>query len=85
VAEKVCALVHAASELDAAVEGASREANKSFGDGTLLMEKYFSSGPAYRVSDIRLIRTVTTRTFLSASVLYKEGIKKLLKKVLRHH
>jgi acetyl-CoA carboxylase biotin carboxylase subunit len=36
-------IVHAASELDAAVEGASREANKSFGDGTLLMEKYFSS------------------------------------------
>jgi 3-methylcrotonyl-CoA carboxylase alpha subunit len=36
-------IVHAASELDAAVEGASREANNSFGDGTLLMEKYFSS------------------------------------------
>ncbi len=36
-------IVHASAELDAAVEGASREAQKSFGDGTLLMEKYFSS------------------------------------------
>jgi len=36
-------IVHKADELDAAVEGASREALKSFGDGSLLMEKYFSS------------------------------------------
>ena len=36
-------IVHKADELDAAVEGASREALKSFSDGSLLMEKYFSS------------------------------------------
>ena len=36
-------IVHKADELEAAVEGASREALKSFSDGTLLMEKYFPS------------------------------------------
>ena len=36
-------IVHKADELDAAIEGASREALKSFSDGSLLMEKYFSS------------------------------------------
>ena len=36
-------IVQKTDELDAALEGASREAQKSFGDGTLLMEKYFSS------------------------------------------
>ena len=35
--------VHKAEELEAAIEGASREAEKSFGNGQLLMEKYFSS------------------------------------------
>ena len=34
-------IVHKEEELDAAIQGASREAKKSFGDGTLLMEKYF--------------------------------------------
>lgn len=36
-------IVHKDDELEAAVQGASREAEKSFGDGTLLMEKYFPS------------------------------------------
>ena len=36
-------IVHKEEELDAAIQGASREAKKSFGDGTLLMEKYFPS------------------------------------------
>jgi len=36
-------IVNKEEELEAAVQGASREAEKSFGDGTLLMEKYFSS------------------------------------------
>jgi acetyl-CoA carboxylase biotin carboxylase subunit len=36
-------IVHTLAELDTAVEGAGREAHKSFGDGTLLMEKYFAS------------------------------------------
>jgi acetyl-CoA carboxylase biotin carboxylase subunit len=33
-------IVHAASELQAAIEGAKREAKSSFGDETLLLEKY---------------------------------------------
>lgn len=33
--------VNKLEELDAAIEGASREAEKSFGDGSLLIEKYF--------------------------------------------
>ncbi|MDB5281283.1 MAG: 3-methylcrotonyl-CoA carboxylase [Bacteroidota bacterium] len=36
-------IVNKSDELEAAVEGASREALKSFGDGSLLMEKYFAS------------------------------------------
>lgn len=36
-------IVNKADELEAAIEGASREATKSFGDGSLLMEKYFPS------------------------------------------
>jgi acetyl-CoA carboxylase biotin carboxylase subunit len=36
-------IVNKDEELDAAIQGASREAEKSFGDGTLLMEKYFPS------------------------------------------
>jgi acetyl-CoA carboxylase biotin carboxylase subunit len=36
-------IVNKEEELEASIEGASREAEKSFGDGTLLMEKYFSS------------------------------------------
>ena len=36
-------IVNKSEELEAAVEGASREAQKSFSDGTLLMEKYFPS------------------------------------------
>lgn len=36
-------IVTKAAELAAAIEGASREATKSFGDGSLLMEKYFPS------------------------------------------
>lgn len=36
-------IVNKAEELEAAIEGASREATKSFGDGSLLMEKYFPS------------------------------------------
>ena len=36
-------IVNKSDELEAAIEGASREAEKSFGDGSLLMEKYFSS------------------------------------------
>jgi acetyl-CoA carboxylase biotin carboxylase subunit len=36
-------IVNKASELKEAFEAAKREAEKSFGDGTLLMEKYFSS------------------------------------------
>lgn len=36
-------IVHKSDELEAAIEGASREATKSFGDGSLLMEKYFAS------------------------------------------
>jgi len=36
-------IVNTIAELESAVEGASREAEKSFGDGTLLMEKYFAS------------------------------------------
>lgn len=36
-------IVHKDDELEAAIQGASREAEKSFGDGTLLMEKYFPS------------------------------------------
>lgn len=34
-------IVNKIEELDAAIEGASREAEKSFGDGSLLIEKYF--------------------------------------------
>jgi acetyl-CoA carboxylase biotin carboxylase subunit len=34
-------IVNSESELETALEAASREAEKSFGDGTLLMEKYF--------------------------------------------
>lgn len=34
-------IVNKIDELDAAIEGASREAEKSFGDGSLLIEKYF--------------------------------------------
>lgn len=34
-------IVNKMDELDAAIEGASREAEKSFGDGSLLIEKYF--------------------------------------------
>lgn len=34
-------IVNKLDELDAAIEGASREAEKSFGDGSLLIEKYF--------------------------------------------
>jgi acetyl-CoA carboxylase biotin carboxylase subunit len=36
-------IVNKDEELEAAIQGASREAEKSFGDGTLLMEKYFPS------------------------------------------
>jgi acetyl-CoA carboxylase biotin carboxylase subunit len=36
-------IVNKEEELEAAIEGAKREAEKSFGDGTLLMEKYFPS------------------------------------------
>jgi acetyl-CoA carboxylase biotin carboxylase subunit len=36
-------IVNKADELEAAIEGAAREAEKSFGDGSLLMEKYFPS------------------------------------------
>lgn len=36
-------IVNKAEELEAAIESASREAQKSFGDGSLLMEKYFPS------------------------------------------
>ena len=36
-------IVNKEEELEAAIQGASREAEKSFGDGTLLMEKYFPS------------------------------------------
>jgi len=36
-------IVNKEDELEAAIEGAKREAEKSFGDGTLLMEKYFPS------------------------------------------
>lgn len=36
-------IVRQAQELEAAIEGAKREAEKSFGDGTLLMEKYFDA------------------------------------------
>lgn len=34
-------IVNKIEELEAAIEGASREAEKSFGDGSLLIEKYF--------------------------------------------
>jgi acetyl-CoA carboxylase biotin carboxylase subunit len=34
-------IVNSSTEIEAAVEAASREAQKSFGDGKLLMEKYF--------------------------------------------
>ena len=34
-------IVNKEDELEAAIQGASREAEKSFGDGTLLIEKYF--------------------------------------------
>ncbi len=34
-------IVNKAEELESAIESASREAQKSFGDGSLLMEKYF--------------------------------------------
>lgn len=34
-------IVNKMEELEAAIEGASREAEKSFGDGSLLIEKYF--------------------------------------------
>ncbi|MCW3127657.1 MAG: carbamoyl-phosphate synthase subunit [Bacteroidetes bacterium] len=36
-------IVNKADELESSIEGASREAEKSFGDGSLLMEKYFPS------------------------------------------
>ena len=36
-------IVNKEDELDTAIQGAAREAEKSFGDGTLLMEKYFPS------------------------------------------
>jgi acetyl-CoA carboxylase biotin carboxylase subunit len=36
-------IVNKTDELESAIEGASREAAKSFGDGSLLMEKYFPS------------------------------------------
>jgi acetyl-CoA carboxylase biotin carboxylase subunit len=36
-------IVNKGDELEVAIEAASREAQKSFGDGTLLMEKYFAS------------------------------------------
>ena len=36
-------IVNKEEELEASIQGASREAEKSFGDGTLLMEKYFPS------------------------------------------
>ena len=36
-------IVNKEDELEAAIQGASREAEKSFGDGTLLIEKYFPS------------------------------------------
>lgn len=36
-------IVNKDEELESAIQGASREAEKSFGDGTLLMEKYFPS------------------------------------------
>jgi acetyl-CoA carboxylase biotin carboxylase subunit len=36
-------IVNKEDELEAAIQGAAREAEKSFGDGTLLMEKYFPS------------------------------------------
>lgn len=36
-------IVNKLDELEAAIEGASREAQKSFGDGSLLIEKYFPS------------------------------------------
>lgn len=36
-------IVNKADELEGSIEGAAREAEKSFGDGSLLMEKYFPS------------------------------------------
>jgi acetyl-CoA carboxylase biotin carboxylase subunit len=35
-------IVNSANELESALEGAKREAEKSFGDGSLLIEKYFA-------------------------------------------